>query len=50
VANKSDTFNVKAFNALARDTSVQAPFTLTGANGAIFTHDATNLHMKKGCQ
>jgi hypothetical protein len=46
---RSDTFSIKAINTMARDTAVHAPFTLAGYSTPVYTYDAHNLNMQKGC-
>ena len=46
---RSDTLAIKAINIIARDTSVHAPFILTGYPTPQYTYDAHNLNMKIGC-
>ncbi len=48
--SRSDTLAIKAINIIARDTSVHAPFILTGYPTPQYTYDAHNLNMKIGCQ
>ncbi len=48
-STRSDSLSIRAINAMSRDTSIHAPFSINNMS-TVFTYDSHNSQMKIGCQ